>query len=159
MIKRTEHSMNPSSRRVVITGLGVISPLGNTPEALWDALAGGRSGVGPLRSVPTDFLPTSFAAEAHGFSGSIDDFGPLEAEKKKALRKGLKVMCRECQMGLAAAQRALSGAGWARGGFDPERTGVVFGSDRDGFDLLLRAHDVFERRPELVGKAPMGHKY
>ena len=37
--------------------------------------------------------------------------------------------------------------------------GVVFGSDRDSFDLLLRTHDMFERRLELVGKAPMGHKY
>ena len=121
--------MNGSTRRVVITGLGVVSPLGSDPAALWDAISAGRSGVGPLRSVPTEFLPTSFAAEARDFTGSIDDFGPLEGEKKKALRKGLKVMCRECQMGVAAAQRALGSAGWGSGGFDPERTGVVFGSD------------------------------
>ncbi len=121
--------MTPSPRRVVITGLGMITPLGNSPEALWQALASGRSGVAPLQTVPTQYLPTSFAAEAHDFTGSIDDFGPLEGEKKKALRKGLKVMCRECQMGLAAAQRALASAGCGNGGFDPERSGVVFGSD------------------------------
>ena len=59
-------------------------------------------------------LPTSFAAEARGFTGDIDDFGPLEKEQKKAIRKGLKVMCRESQMGVAAAQRALADAGLAR---------------------------------------------
>src|SRR5688572_25698165 len=98
--------MTLSSRRVVITGLGLISPLGNSPEALWDALCAGRSGVAPVRSFPVTYLPTSFAGEAREFTGAIDDFGALEGEKKKAIRKGLKVMCRECQMGVAAAQRA-----------------------------------------------------
>ena len=116
-------------RRVVITGIGLISPLGNTTEALWDALSTGRSAVAPLKSVPTVNLPTSFAAEAGQFTGSIDDFGPLEGEKKKAIRKGLKVMCRESQMGVAAAQRALSDAGANESTYDPERAGVVFGSD------------------------------
>jgi 3-oxoacyl-[acyl-carrier-protein] synthase II len=126
-------------RRVVITGLGVISPLGNTHEELWDALAAGRSGVAHLASVPPDYLPTSFAAEARQFTGSIDDFGPLEGEKKKAIRKGLKVMCRESQMGVAAAQRALADAGVAApGSVDPDRAGVVFGSD-----YMLTAPDDF----------------
>jgi 3-oxoacyl-[acyl-carrier-protein] synthase II len=121
--------MISSSRRIVITGSGVITPVGKTPAAVWQALTSGHSGVGPLKSVPADYLPTSFAAEAHEFTGSIDDFGPLESEKKKALRKGLKVMCRECQMGLAAAQQAMHAAGHTTGGGDPERIGVVFGSD------------------------------
>ena len=95
--------------------------MGKTPEALWTALTSGRSGVGPLRTVPADYLPTSFAAEAHEFTGSIDDFGPLDPEKKKALRKGLKVMCRECQMGLAAAQQALHAAGHFDGDGPSER--------------------------------------
>ena len=47
----------------------------------------------------------SCAAEARQFRGAIEDFGPLEKEQSKAIRKGLKVMCRECQMGVAAAQR------------------------------------------------------
>jgi len=63
------------------------------------------------------------------FTGAIEDFGPLEGEQKKAIRKGLKVMCRESQMGVAAAQRAFSDAGISPGKFEPERTGVVFGSD------------------------------
>ncbi len=119
-----------TSRRVVIAGLGLISPLGNTPESLWEALSSGRSGVGPLQAFPARYLPTKFAAEARDFSGAIDDFGPLEGEKKKTIRKGLKLMCRESQMGVAAAQRALSDAGLgASDALDPERTGVVFGTD------------------------------
>ena len=87
-----------TSRRVVIAGLGLISPLGNTPESLWEALSSGRSGVGALQAFPAKYLPTKFAAEAREFSGAIDDFGPLENEKKKTIRKGLKLMCRESQM-------------------------------------------------------------
>jgi 3-oxoacyl-[acyl-carrier-protein] synthase II len=118
-----------SARRVVITGLGVICPLGQTPEALWESLAARRSAVGPLESFAADNLPTSFGAEAKEFSGAIDDFGPLDAETKKQIRKGTKVMCRETLMGVAAAQRALGSAKIASGTVDPERAGAVFGSD------------------------------
>jgi 3-oxoacyl-[acyl-carrier-protein] synthase II len=119
-----------ASRRVVITGLGVISPFGNTADSLWQGLLTARSVVGPIQSFPAEYLPTKFAAEAHEFTGSIEDFGPLESEKKKAIRKGLKLMCRESQMGVAAAQRALGDAGLGETGqVDPDRIGVVFGSD------------------------------
>ncbi len=118
------------SRRIVITGLGLVSPLGNTVESLWEGLTTGRSGVDQIQSFPVAHMPTSFAGEARQFTGAIDDFGPLEGEKKKAIRKGLKVMCRESQMGVAAAQRALFDAGLNdTTGLDPERIGVVFGSD------------------------------
>src|SRR5262245_59989299 len=118
-----------SARRVVITGLGVVCPLGNTKEALWDALLGRRSGVAPINSFPAGYLPSSFGGEARSFTGAIDDFGALEGEKKKAIRKGLKVMCRESQMGVAASQRALADSGVLDTAYDPERGGVVFGSD------------------------------
>lgn len=118
-----------AERRVVITGLGVISPLGNTPAALWEALMAGRSGVQRLSMFPTDFFPMSFAGEACGFTGSIEDFGPLEGEQKKAIRKGLKTICREAQMGIAACQLAMTDAGLKQGTFDPHRTGAVYGSD------------------------------
>lgn len=121
--------MSDPARRVVITGVGVISPLGSTREGLWEALCAGRSGVGPLESLPTDNLPCRFGAEARDFSGRIDDFGPLEAKQKKTIRKGLKVMCREIQMGVAAAQLALADARLNGGGYDCDRTGVVYGSD------------------------------
>ena len=107
--------MSSRQRRVVITGVGAISPLGNTKEALWEALASGRSGVGPLSAISPEATGVHAAAAARQFSGEIDDFGPLEKEQKKAIRKGLKVMCRECQMGVAAAQLALADAGLGLG--------------------------------------------
>ena len=123
------NSSERPSRRVVITGMGLISPLGNDIEAFWQKLSAGHSGVGPVTSLPPGPLPVDFAAEARDFTGRVEDFGPLEGEAKKHVRKGLKVMCRECQMGVAAAQRALFDAGFAPGRCDPERSGVVFGSD------------------------------
>ena len=116
-------------RRVVITGIGLVSPLGNSKEALWEALCAGQSGVGPLEAAPTGPLPVTFAAEARDFGGKIDDFGVTDKEQKKAIRKQMKVMCRECQMGVAAAQHALADAGLRPGIYDPERTGITFASD------------------------------
>lgn len=107
----------------------MISPLGNSPASLWEALQARRSGVASLVSLPATALPISAAAEARDFTGHIDDFGPLEGEQKKSIRKGLKVMCREAQMGVAAAQCALADAGFALGKYDPERVGVVYGAD------------------------------
>jgi 3-oxoacyl-[acyl-carrier-protein] synthase II len=118
-----------SGRRVVITGIGVISPIGSTKEAMWDALKSGRSGVGPLTAFPPDNLPTPFAAEAREFTGEIDNFGPLEKEKKKNIRKALKAMCREMQMGLAVAQLALNDAQLKLEECNRDRFGVVYGCD------------------------------
>ncbi|MBC8350800.1 MAG: beta-ketoacyl-[acyl-carrier-protein] synthase family protein [Planctomycetes bacterium] len=118
-----------SNRRVVVTGVGVVSPLGNSKESLWDALRNGRSGVAKLQLISTENLPTCFGAEATDFTGHIDNFGPLDSGRKKAIRKGLKVMCREIQMGVAAAQLAMTDAGLEPGGYDNDRTGVVYGSD------------------------------
>ena len=100
-----------SERRVVVTGIGAVCPLGLTPEDLWSGLLEGRSGVGPIEQFSSGGLPLHHAAEARCFSCKIDDFGSLDGERKKAIRKGLKVMCRESQMAVAAAQRALQSAG------------------------------------------------
>jgi 3-oxoacyl-[acyl-carrier-protein] synthase II len=121
--------MSPTQRRVVITGVGVIGPLGNTKDAFWEALLQGQSGVEPMTVGNLDDLPITFAAEARQFQGRIEDFGPLEKEQKKAIRKALKVMCRESQMGVASAQLALADAGIGPGQVDPERTGISFGTD------------------------------
>jgi 3-oxoacyl-[acyl-carrier-protein] synthase II len=122
-------SSTSRDRRVVITGLGLISPLGNTPDALWSALMAGKSGVVPLTLMPADRQPLKFAGEAREFTGEIDDFGPLEKERKKAIKKGLKVMCRETRMAVAAAQLAIADAGFAEQPMEPESSGVVLGSD------------------------------
>jgi 3-oxoacyl-[acyl-carrier-protein] synthase II len=122
-------STSTQYRRVVITGLGVISPLGNTPAALWSALTAGRSGVASISFLPSDRQPLKYAAEAREFTGEIEDFGPLEKERKKSIKKGLKVMCRETRMAVAAAQLAIADAGFAESPMDPEMSGVVLGSD------------------------------
>lgn len=116
------------SRRVVITGLGVVSPIGNTPEQVWTSLIEGKSGVVPFGKLPRDVFPMSFGGEVPGFTGEIDDFGELAADVKKAIRKGVKLMCRETQMGVAAAQRAIAHAGLTGAGLDPERIGLSFGA-------------------------------
>ena len=117
------------TRRVAITGLGLISPLGNTRQALWEGLTSGKSGVTVLDNGQGSALTAPFAGICREFHGEIDDFGSVEGDKKKAIRKGLKVMCRECQMGVAAAERALQDAALSSAGRDPERSGVVFGTD------------------------------
>jgi 3-oxoacyl-[acyl-carrier-protein] synthase II len=122
-------SFTAPTRRVVITGLGLISPLGNSPSALWDALMAGKSGVAPTTLVPASGQPLKFAGEAREFTGEAEDFGPLEKERKKAIKKGLKVMCRETRMAVAAAQLAITDAGFAEKPMEPETTGVVLGSD------------------------------
>jgi 3-oxoacyl-[acyl-carrier-protein] synthase II len=74
-------------------------------------------------------LPASYAGLARDFTGDIENFGPLEKEQKKSIRKGLKLMCRESQMGVAAAQLAIGDASLTVGRFDPDRAGCVFGTD------------------------------
>jgi 3-oxoacyl-[acyl-carrier-protein] synthase II len=119
----------PAERRVVITGMGVICPLGSSPEELWQNLHSGTSGVRPLEMFSSGSLPTGFGGEARQFTGDIEQFGPLEKKQKQTIRKGLKTICREAQMGIAAAQLAMFHAGIMPDGYDPERTGAVFGSD------------------------------
>ena len=116
-------------RRVVVTGMGVVSPLGNTLQTVWEALRTGRCGIGPIQSMPTEHLPIQCGGESRDFRGHIDDFGPLADDRKKQIRKGLKVMCRDIQMGVAAAQLALTNAQLDVTTIDPDRMGVVFGAD------------------------------
>ncbi len=117
------------SRRVVITGMGQISPLGMELDSFWNALAQGDSGIRRIESLPGQVLPSPYAAEAREFTGHISDFGNVDKDQTRAIRKNLKVMCREIQMGVAAAQRALQHSGLAIGSYAPERAGVIFGSD------------------------------
>jgi 3-oxoacyl-[acyl-carrier-protein] synthase II len=116
-------------RRVVITGIGVISPLGNTLDELRSALIAGRSGIGPLQTVPTGNFDFDWGGEARGFTGAIEQFGPLDKNLQRAIRKGQKLMCREIEMGVAAAQLALHDSGLDESRRDADRTGVLFGCD------------------------------
>ena len=117
---------------VVVTGIGVVSPIGSGCEAFWASLAAGRSGIGPITAFDAGGLPVRFG-------GEIRDFDPKVRVKP---RKSLKVMSREIQMGFAAADLAMADAGLAAGQIEPERFGVVFGSDMIYADLedLERAY-------------------
>ncbi len=121
--------MSTTHRRIVITGMGLVCPLGNSAEELWSALATGRSGVSRLTRVAPDYLATDMAGSADRFSGAIEDFGPLDKQMQRGIKKALKLMCREIQMGVAAAQLAIGHAGWTPGVYPPERIGTMFGSD------------------------------
>ncbi|MCA9047135.1 MAG: beta-ketoacyl-[acyl-carrier-protein] synthase family protein [Planctomycetaceae bacterium] len=100
--------------RIVITGLGVVSSAGCTAQRFWESLTQPR----PLEATPG--IPE--------FSGRIDNFGDLPGAKRKFIRKALKLMNRETQMGVAAGQQALADSGLP-GPIEPDRIGVCFGAD------------------------------
>jgi len=112
-------------RDVVITGIGVVSPIGIGREAFWNGLVEGHSGVGPLTSFDTSEMPVRFG-------GQIRDFDPKLYVRP---RKSLKVMSREIQLGFTAADLALIDAGLPEAGVAPERFGVIFGADMIYTDL------------------------
>jgi 3-oxoacyl-[acyl-carrier-protein] synthase II len=121
--------MHSTKRRVVITGLGLISPLGNSYAQLWEGITEGRSGIDVIQSIPIQHFPSDVGGECRQFTGDIADFGPLDKSLQRNIKKGLKLMCREIQIGVAAAQLALADANITEGSFDPRRIGTMFGSD------------------------------
>lgn len=120
---------NVPYRRVVITGVGVVTPLGNDPDSLVTGLRNRTSGIGPLTQVPQGVLPVDHGAEASEFTGDISDYGPMDKKLQRTIRKGSKVMCREIEMGVAVAQRALNHAGLVVEEQQRDRIGVVYGCD------------------------------
>ncbi len=109
--------------------MGLVSPLGNSPQELWQALTSRASGVAELQGLPTEHLATHIGGQARGFTGQIEEFGPLEKNRQRAIKKGLKLMCREIQMGVASAQLALNDSRMSLADVAPERIGTMFGSD------------------------------
>jgi len=117
-------------RRVVITGLGVVCPLGRDLDTFWSNLAGQKTGISELDCLPQDGFAVRYGGQAKCFTGEIDNFGPLEKSLQRAIKKNQKVMCREIEMGVAACQMALAHSGLAAPeSRNPERTGIVYGSD------------------------------
>jgi 3-oxoacyl-[acyl-carrier-protein] synthase II len=112
--------MATSSRRAVITGIGVISPIGLDAGAYWRSLLEGRSGIRPIQAFDSSGLPTRIAGEVPGFDAR------LFVEKKQA--KGLRVMARTIQLAVAGAQRALEDGRVDKSKLDPTRFGVEFGA-------------------------------
>lgn len=124
-------------RRVVVTGIGVTSPIGCSPASFWTSLIEGHSGVSWLSDPECEQYGPFAAGEAREFSGRIDAFGELEPGIKKTIRKALKLMNRETQLGVAAAQHALAESCLSKAGLDPERVGVCFGAG----NVAIMPHD------------------
>lgn len=104
--------------RVVVTGIGVVAPIGIGPDAFWRNLIAGQTGIGELSAFSTSELPSKLAAE-------IRDFDPVDHISHK---KHIKVMSRDIQLGVAAASMAVKDSQIRRGAMDPERLGVEFGA-------------------------------
>lgn len=106
------------SHRVVVTGVGVVSPIGVGKESFWQNLIAGRSGIDVLTAFPAGGVSSKLAAEVRGFD-------PYEHIYN---RKFLKVMSRDVQLGVASASMAMKDAALPKGAIDPERLGVEFGA-------------------------------
>ncbi|MFF2889738.1 beta-ketoacyl-ACP synthase II [Paenibacillus sp. NPDC057967] len=126
--------------RVVITGMGVLSPLGNDVEAFWQRLIRGESGIGIIDAFDTSRHKTKIAGLVKGFDAE-ERFGRKEARR----------MDRFTQFALAAAEEAIIDSGLDLGAADKERIGVYVGSGIGGIGTLLDQTKVLaERGPERV---------
>jgi len=125
------HEVNGGSvtRRVVITGVGLVSSLGLTTKATWDGLLAGRSGVARI----THFDPSDFAAQ---IAAEVKGFDPLQFVDKKDVKK----MDVFIQYAIAASQYAVDDAGLSIGDGNRDRTGVFIASGIGGFSTIEREH-------------------
>ncbi|WHY21746.1 beta-ketoacyl-ACP synthase II [Paenibacillus sp. G2S3] len=126
--------------RVVITGMGLISPLGNTIEQFWDRLVSGESGISPITSFDTSNFKTKIAGIVHDFDAEAR-FGRKEARR----------MDRFSQFALAAAEDAWTHSGLQLDKIDKERLGVYVGSGVGGIQTLMEQGSVLkDRGPDRV---------
>ncbi|MEL7361085.1 MAG: beta-ketoacyl-ACP synthase II [Bacteroidota bacterium] len=131
-----------SDRRVVVTGLGALTPIGNTVQAYWDGMMASRSGGARI----THFDPEGFSTQ---FACEVKDFDPTDYLDRKEARR----MDPFCQYGLVAADEALADAGLDPATMDQadkDRFGVVFGSGIGGMkvfqDQTINYHENGPRR-------------
>ncbi len=122
------------ARRVVITGIGAISPNGSNKALFWEAIKAGRSGIGPLTCLDAKAYPIKIA-------GQVNDFDPkayMEAKKTRRLK-------RFSQFAVAAAKMAISDADYPLREKDSYRYGACFGSTMAGY-MADREHAAFSKR-------------
>jgi 3-oxoacyl-[acyl-carrier-protein] synthase II len=125
-------------RRVAVTGLGAVTPLGNDARSTWNAAVAGESGIDWIRSFDASQFSVRVAAE-------VKDFDPTAVASPKEVRK----LERNVLLSLGAAKEAIADAGL--NGFDPMRVGVVFGTAIGGFGGIMEQGDVMrERGPTRV---------
>jgi 3-oxoacyl-[acyl-carrier-protein] synthase II len=123
-------------RRVVVTGLGCVTPVGNDVATTWRSLLDGVSGAGPITKFDAEKFDVRFACELKRF----DPLGYMD--RKEAKRADLYT-----QYGVACAVQAMKDAGLGDGsGYDPERTGVIFGSGIGGLKSFEEQHDIYRER-------------
>jgi 3-oxoacyl-[acyl-carrier-protein] synthase II len=128
------------TRRVVITGLGALTPVGNTADELWSSLIQGRSGIGPITRFDATDFPTRIA-------GEVRNFDPLNFVDKKEARR----LDPYLQFAIAAAVLAVRDAGLDTGKVDATRFGVLIGSGIGGITTLLENHKtLLDRGPDRV---------
>ena len=122
-------------RRVVVTGVGVVSPLGTGVDKNWDALMKGESGIAPITRYDASELPTRIAAEVKDFNA--DDF----IEKKEQKKMDLFI-----QYALAASEIAMQDSGLKVTDENAERVGVLVGSGLGGLPTMEHYHDVMREK-------------
>ncbi|MGQ9779892.1 MAG: beta-ketoacyl-ACP synthase II [Bacillota bacterium] len=126
--------------RVVVTGLGLISPLGVGTEKTWEGLVAGRSGIGPVTAFDASSLPTRIG-------GEVKDFDPTAYFDRKEARR----MDRFTQFAVVAAKMALEDAGLVITEENADRVGVIIGSGIGGMQTLEEQCRIyFERGPSRV---------
>jgi len=124
----------------MITGMGIISPLGLDVATTWDGIINGRSGVDFITAFDSEGFDTQFAAEVKGF----DPESYLD-------RKNARRMDRFAQFAAVAAQEACRQAGLEPGSVDPYRVGVIIGSGIGGISTLSQQHEILiDRGPKRV---------
>jgi 3-oxoacyl-[acyl-carrier-protein] synthase II len=123
--------MPGGSRRVVVTGLGCVTPVGNDVPSTWQALIEGKSGGAPITRFDASGFKVRFACETKGFDPA------LYMDRKEAKRSDFYT-----QLAVAAAVQAVRDAGLEGGGFDPLRTGVIVGSGIGGISTFEAQHNV-----------------
>ncbi len=116
-------------RRVVVTGLGLVSAVGNTAPEVWNNLLAGRSGIDTITGFDTTGFSVTFAAE-------VKNFDPLQFIDRKEARK----MGRFIHLALAATHEAIGSSGLKITPENEERVGVFIGSGIGGFDIIEREH-------------------
>jgi 3-oxoacyl-[acyl-carrier-protein] synthase II len=130
---------NGERRRVVVTGLGMITPLGSTVEKTWDALVAGRSGIGPITRFDASGLETTIA-------GEVRDFDPLDYMDRKEVRRADRFV----QFAVAAAGQSLRDARLEITADLAPRIGVAFGSGIGGIETLVENVLTHEKDPRKV---------
>jgi 3-oxoacyl-[acyl-carrier-protein] synthase II len=147
-----------TKRRVVITGMGAVTPVGIGVDKFWTSLLEGKSGVSTIENMPLDGHTVTIAAEIKN-----EDFNPEDYMDSKLTKR----MDRFCQFAMVAADEAIADSGIDEANIDPYRIGVIVSSAAGGFKTTERSHTAMLEKgptkcspftvPMLIVDMPSGH--